>query len=166
MFSVGDHIIYGSSGVCLVTAIGPSPCGGQDDRLYYTLKPMDDVCNSTIFTPVDNEKVPMRSLLTQREAGELLERIPQIPAVPMPNGKERVEVYKQAMAKADPESYIAVLKAVRFKRSELTDSRKRLSDVDTSFEKQAKHSLCVELSVALKIPFSEAESCVERKLVI
>ena len=39
MFSVGDYMIYGINGVCLVEDICASPFDKKDTRSFYMLKP-------------------------------------------------------------------------------------------------------------------------------
>ena len=72
MFRVGDFVVYGSNGVCQVQKIGPLESAGMPkDRVYYTLHPQY-VKGSTIFTPVDNQKVIIRPVLSREEAMELV----------------------------------------------------------------------------------------------
>lgn len=78
MFQVGDYIVYGSSGVCEVKNVGTMDMSGiAKGRLYYTLLPVYSN-GSTIYTPVDNEKIVMRKILTKEEAMERIRQIPEI----------------------------------------------------------------------------------------
>ena len=60
MFEKGEYIIYGSNGVCEVQDY-MNAAGETDNRTYYVLAPMRSK-GSTIFSPVDNQKVLMRKL--------------------------------------------------------------------------------------------------------
>ena len=67
MFNVGDFIIYGSNGVCKVTNVGPMKMSGiPKDKMYYTMVPCY-IRDSEIFTPVDNERVVMRKVMSREE---------------------------------------------------------------------------------------------------
>ena len=68
MFKVNDYIIYGNFGVCQVTDIGVRE--EEDNKLFYTLVPCN-MAGSTILTPVDNEHVVMRAIMTKEEALEI-----------------------------------------------------------------------------------------------
>ena len=70
MFEIGDLIVYGTNGVCRVDGMSRSPYDAGDDREYYVLKPLYDQANSVIYTPVTNENVVMRPLLSREKAGE------------------------------------------------------------------------------------------------
>lgn len=70
MFEKGEYIIYGSNGVCEVQDY-MNAAGEGDNRIYYVLAPMRSK-GSTIFSPVDNQKVFMRKVMTKEEARELL----------------------------------------------------------------------------------------------
>ena len=40
MYQAGDYIVYGTSGVCRVDEVKPSPFEDEADRQYYTLTPV------------------------------------------------------------------------------------------------------------------------------
>lgn len=101
MFQVGDFIVYGSTGVCEVESIGTLDIPGMSkDRVYYTLRPCYEQ-RSTIFTPVDNEKVIMRSVLTRQEALELIDGIKEIGFLGITDEKRREAEYRECFLKCD-----------------------------------------------------------------
>ena len=66
MFHIGDYVMYGGNGLCLIESIGvPSfqPSKGSPD--YYFLRKTED--NSRIYVPVDSP-VPIRCPMTPEEA--------------------------------------------------------------------------------------------------
>ena len=67
MFQVNDMVLYGTNGVCRVVDIDERDCGGRMVE-YYILKPIY-ASNSTVFVPVNNEKLTskMRYVLTEAE---------------------------------------------------------------------------------------------------
>ncbi len=61
MFKVGEYIVYGCKGVCLIEEITHIDIPGSNkDRLYYVLAPYGDG-KGKIYAPTDNEKVTMKS---------------------------------------------------------------------------------------------------------
>ena len=73
MFSIGEYIVYGMNGVCKVEEIGPMNMSGVDsDKIYYTLLPLYTK-GSRVFTPVDNQKVVMRPVISEQEVCELID---------------------------------------------------------------------------------------------
>ena len=74
MFQIGDYIVYGTSGVCRVEKIGPVDLPDvSKDKLYYTLSPVRNP-GGHIYTPVDNQRVVMRPILTEDETEQLIDR--------------------------------------------------------------------------------------------
>lgn len=160
MFSIGDYMVYGTNGVCRVDAVCPSPLDKKDTRLYYALKPLRGTGQAVIYTPVENDRIPMRPIIGKNEAEEILERILDIPCLCVSVEKERREVYRAALASGTVEAYIALLKTVTRRRSELAGVQRRLPDFETEYDMQARRNLYTELSVALGLPFEGMETYV------
>ncbi len=80
MFEIGEYIVYGNTGVCKVAEKTKMAApGAKTDKLYYTLEPVYDK-GCRLFTPVDNQKVKMRPVLTKKEADELIGKIKEYSA--------------------------------------------------------------------------------------
>ena len=72
MYEVGDLIVYGRTGICEVTEITTLKMDGvPKDKLYYILRPVREK-RGKVFTPVDNEKIVMRRVISKEEAEELI----------------------------------------------------------------------------------------------
>ena len=68
MYEVGDLIVYGRTGICEVTEITTLKMNGvPKDKLYYILRPVREK-HGKVFTPVDNEKIVMRKVISKEEA--------------------------------------------------------------------------------------------------
>ena len=67
MFAVGDQIIYGGMGVCVVEAIEQRrQPHSREEYSVYCLRPLYQKCSVT--TPTDNDKVFMRPVITTAPA--------------------------------------------------------------------------------------------------
>ncbi len=157
MFEVEEYIVYGANGVCRVAEICASPFDPLDERLFYVLKPAGDRGNSVIYTPVDNETVRMRPLLSKPAVDGLLSRVSELPVLDVPVERQRKEVYKSTMASVDPELYFRLLKTVYTRRETAREKKKRLPEMDNEYEFLAKKSLYTELSLVLGIAEAEVE---------
>ena len=75
LFSIGEYISYGNSGVCEVmgTEVMESSVGNSAGRECYILRPLHDQ-SCKIMTPVDNQKVIMRNLISPEETKQLLDQ--------------------------------------------------------------------------------------------
>lgn len=164
MFSIGDYMVYGINGVCLVQDICASPFDKKDTRTFYLLKPLGSSAGSVIYTPTDNEQVLMRPLMTRERVQELIEQMPGITPLEIPMEKMRREIYRQVMHSCDPVEYVRLIKTVYQRRMDMIQQHKRLSETDSDFERNAKLSLYHELAVVLGVQFAEVEPYLISKL--
>lgn len=161
MFQVGEYIVYGINGICRVEEIGPSPYDHEDPRTFYLLIPLNNPMSSTIHTPVDNDHVPMRRLMTKEEIKKLMAAIPSIETLTVPVEKQRREIYRTVIGELKPEGYVKVIKTVRRRREELTAARKHFPVTDLEYGRLAKHLLCSECACVLGLSEEEADNYIQ-----
>lgn len=154
MFSVGEKIIYGESGVCSVEAVAPlDMSGASSDRLFYTLKPM--IGSGTYFAPVDSPAY-MRPVMSRDEALAFIDTIPSIePAICNDSRFNHVDAFYRDLFKLHTnEALISVIKGLRLR----LDEKKTKSSRAEATMKRAKEILHGELSIALGIDYKEVEA--------
>lgn len=143
MFQAGDFIVYGSTGVCLVEKVGPVEIPGvSKDKLFYTLSPCYE-SKSKIFTPVDNQKVVMRPVLSREQALQLIDGIKEIRLLGISDEKKREEEYKASFGNVTAENWSGSLKpsiSVE-KREKQKEKRSPLRMKDTSIW---RNRICME----------------------
>lgn len=164
MFSIGDKVIYSSEGVYFVKEFTTSPVDKNDTRQFYVLCPVYASACNTIITPVGNDKVAMRPIMTREEALEFIGKIHDIPTLTVEREKERREVYRKALACATPETFVSIIKTVMERREIFFKAKKRLSESDNDFERKAKFCLSGELASALDIPLDKLEGFVLERM--
>lgn len=158
MYQIGDFVVYGRTGICEVTDITTMKMAGiPKDKLYYILTPWKDK-GGKIFTPVDNEKVVIRTVISKEEAIGLLNRIPSIEELWIPNEKMREAMYKESIRKCDCEELIKIIKTLYIRKQERIAQGKKITTTDERYLKMAEGSLYSELSIVLGIPEIEMES--------
>ena len=92
MFEKDQLIMCGGHGVCRVVNVTGNPIDRLDKvRKYYVLEPVFEK-GSTVYTPVDNDKVIMRRILNKEEAEELVGRITEIDTVWIQEEKGREQM--------------------------------------------------------------------------
>ena len=158
MFQVGEYVLYGINGICRVAEIGPSPYDKADTRTFYLLIPVNNPMRSTIYTPVDNDRVPMRRLMTKEEIDALIEAIPEIETLTVPVEKQRREIYRAVVGALRPEGYVQVIKTVDRRREELAAARRHFPVTDLEYGRLARHLLCSECAHVLGISETEADA--------
>ena len=157
MFKTDDFVVYGINGVCKIIDVCPSPFDKKDTRLFYVMQPLFGVGNSTIYTPIDNELQKIRPLISKKDAKALIDTPPVIDTVHVEIEKKRRDAYHAVMQEGSPLSYLKILKSVRLRRIETSESKKHLPDVDVEYEARAKKCLYGELAVVLDREYKEIE---------
>lgn len=158
MFKKDELIMCGGHGVCRVVNVTGNPIDRLDKvRKYYVLEPVFEK-GSTVYTPVDNDKVIMRKIMNKQEAEELVGRITSIETVWIQEEKSREQMYKEAIRTYDCHSLVQIIKTLYLrKQSRLQEGKKVLSS-DEQYLRKAEELLYSEMSLALSIPKEEVET--------
>jgi CarD family transcriptional regulator len=166
MFEIGEYIVYGVNGICRVEEICPSPYDKTDQRLYYLLIPAHNPMSSTIYTPVDNERVPMRRLMTAEQIHALILAMPSIDLLEIPMEKQRREIYRTTVNALDPAGYVSVMKTVQRRQQELTAAHKHFPVSDMEYGRLAKHLLYSECAHVLGIEEDGVEAYITEQFAV
>lgn len=164
MFQLDDYIIYGGNGVCRVLGIGiPTINGADKERQYYRLQPIYEN-ESIIYTPVDNEKVIMRKVISKEETNELINNMPSIEILYFDDDKMREEKYKEVMRTYDCKELIKIIKTSYLRKEERLAEGKKNTATDDKYLKIAEECLYGELAVSLSIPKEQVEDFIVKRL--
>lgn len=119
---------------------------------------------STIYTPVDNDKIVMRRIMNKEEAEKLIAHIEEIDTVWIQEEKRREQTYKEAIRTYDSRSLVQIIKTLyQRKRSRINEGKKVLSS-DEQYLHKAEELLYSEMSLALSIPKEEVEAYIAREV--
>ncbi|MCI9464749.1 MAG: CarD family transcriptional regulator [Lachnospiraceae bacterium] len=164
MFEVGELIMCGGHGVCRVTAVTGNPIDKLDKkRKYYILEPVYEK-GSTIYTPVDNEKVIMRKIMNEKDAKTLIKKIPEIETVWIKEEKTREQMYKDAIRSYDCRSLVQIIKTLYLRRQSRAEQGKKVLSSDEHYLKKAEELLYSEMSLALSIPKENVVDYISREI--
>lgn len=158
MFKKDDYIVYGNAGVCRVEAVGPMGFG-DGSRIYYTLEPVYEK-GSRFFTPVDNDKVVMRPVLTMEECSRLIGEFAVIEEADIPDNKYREDVFRDTLKNCDCKECIRIIKALHHRISSRAELGKKATSSDEKYFHLAKESLYGELAFSMKTSKSQIEKCI------
>ena len=138
MYQAGDYIVYGTSGVCRVDEVKPSPFEDEADRQYYTLTPVTGT--ETIYIPVDSP-VFMRPVISREQAETLVRDIPNIEVDHFTSHSMRLssEHYQEVLQSHDCGDLVQLIKTVYAKSRR---SGRRLSQVDQRSRGSGVHREC------------------------
>lgn len=165
MFQVGDYIVCGRNGVCKVEDIThiQNMTGADKKKLYYVLRPIGSA-GGTVYSPVENQKVIMRSVISKEAADQLICEIPDIEELWISNERMREEKYKEAMKTCDYRQWIRIIKTLYLRRKKRIAEGKKITSVDERYLRMAEDSLYSELAIALDMKKGEVESYICNKI--
>ena len=156
MFQINDMVVYGSQGICKITAIEEQSVGGVK-KAYFVLKPFKDQ-GATIYAPTNNAVVlkKMRRLLTVSQIHALIDAMPDEKIIWIDNVNERKECYKKLLAGGEPAALIQMIKTLYTHKKEREAAGKRLHVMDENFFRDAEQILYNEFQYVLNLPGKEA----------
>ena len=130
MYLVGEYIVYGTSGVCKVEAVGSMQMSGVNkDKLYYTLAPL--------------------------YSKELIEQIPTIELLWVADEKKREDIYKTALRTCDCREWIKIIKTLYLRKISRIAEGKKVTVSDGKYLHMAEERLYEELALALDMDKDE-----------
>jgi len=152
MFSAGEHVVYGTHGVCEISEVTTmSFC--SDSRKYYVLFPIGDA-KSKIFVPVDNEQLTsqMKKVLTKEEIDRLLDAVEPGALDWIESDSARKEYCSATIKGGDRLALINMIEMLYLHREEMIGQKKHFHVTDERFLREAEKLLHDEFSFVLGIP--------------
>lgn len=148
MFAIDEYVIHITGGICQVTKIAPLEMPGADkERNYYFLAPVKTNA-SKVFVPVDNDSA-IRKVMTDKEAWDLIDEIPDIEEMQVENEKLRETKYKEAIKSCDCRELVKVIKNLHTRKLQRLEAGKKTTATDEKYIKIAEDNLYSELAFAI-----------------
>lgn len=162
MYSVGELIVYGGTGVCEVEAV-ETKLVGSEEKQYYRLRPLYQ--SGTISAPV-NGKVFMRPVISREEAEAIIDELPNMPVQSLHerNFTQLAAHYQQLLCSHECSDIAGLVVSIRAKKRNAESVGRRFGQIDAKFMKLAEKLLYGEFSAALGIPFDEVEPYIANRL--
>ena len=164
MFQIGELVIYGTEGVCRITAVETMKVG-TTRREYYVLKPVLRG-SSTVYVPKDNEALrpKMRRLLSVSEIEELIRSVTQEETVWIEDNSERKAEYQKILAEGERTGLMRMIRALYERRRFLRGSGKQLRSGDDQLLRDAERLLNDEFAAVLEISPHEVPDYIRSKM--
>ena len=159
MFSLGDTVLYATTGVCVVDSIEKKKIG-KLTKEYYVLKPVAQ-SSSTVFVPVDNEVLTskMRELITKQDIEKILGNTDVLDLWIDDEGVRREEFAKVVVC-GERSRQFALARTLRKKQLGLSEKNKRLHIADERVFKEVLRIIVDEFSFVLGISPKEVEEII------
>ncbi|MDE6501588.1 MAG: transcriptional regulator [Ruminococcus sp.] len=155
MYNINDAVVYGSNGVCVITAIEERDFSGENVE-YYILQPVNNSKN-TFYVPTSNYalKNKMRSIYSRKEIDSLISSMGDECSIWIDDNFQRKEEYRKIIDKGDRRELVRLIKTLWQKNIELGQKHKKLHSTDERFLKDAENILYSEFAYSLDIPVEE-----------
>ena len=149
MYEIGDYVMKANNGVCRVEdTLHPDLPNVDKNRLYYLLVPLDNK-NSRLYVPIDTAENSLRRALSEEEAWEVIEKIPEVEAAWIANDKLREQTYKEAIHSCNPTALVSIIKNLYIRKKQRSEQGKKSTATDERYFKLAEDNLYAELAFAL-----------------
>lgn len=156
MYNVGDYVVY-KRDVCIVKEINKKYYRNMD---YYKLEPINDK-SLKLDVPVNNKYI--RNIITRERLDEIINNIPNIDVV-SGNDKYIENDYKELMLSGNHEDLVKIIKTTYLRNKERLDNKKKVTDKDIRYFREAERYLYTEFSVVLNCSYDEARDYVINKV--
>lgn len=164
MYQIGEKIIYGGNGVCVIDEIKiiEAPHTGEAQQ-YYVIRPMFQDCK--ISVPVDTT-VFMRPVISQSEAEALVDSIPRVEVEPYYNSalRQLQEYYDAKLNTHRCEDLLELTMSLHRKKLRMLEQKRKFGAIDERYMKRAEDLLFGELAAALDIQRDEVRGYIEDRL--
>ena len=157
MYEIGDAVLYGSNGICTVTAVTQmETCGTVED--YYVLKPVSSGA-TTVFVPCGSEILlsRMHPVLSRDEMRDLLGKLDGAAPIWVENENQRKTLFREIMNGGDRLAIYRVYATLKARREERELRGKHLRVSDERAYRETERIFYDELSVVLGLSREEAD---------
>lgn len=158
MFYDGDYVVY-KRDVCKIKEIKKNFFAGKD---YYIMHPITDE-SLIINVPTENKLGLLRSVISKKEAENLIDIIPNI-EINYSNDRMIENEYRVLMNSNKLEDIIKVIKMTYLRNDERVKSGKKISEKDDIYFKKAEDVLYNELSISLGMTYDEVKKYIIDKV--
>ena len=165
MFKENELVMYGSTGVCRVKEIGrPSFVDRDDERIYYLLEPVFQ--SGVIYAPIDNDKIPIRAVISAESASQLLDHFDEIEVddYKCKSSQQLSQHYQSIIENHCCADLLAMTKSIYIKSMVAGRNKKHLGQIDKRYMKRAEDLIYSEIAVALDTNREDVERYIKDKL--
>ena len=166
MFSVGEYLVYGQSGVVQLVDIREEQVFGERKK-YYVLRPFDAHEDALTLVPMDNKNLTsrMRCVATRKEAEKMVKDALALPPTPWnEDARARGIQFRKIIDSAPPPQVLRLVMTIKEKLLSEREGGKKCYLADEVLMKKAEKSLYSELSLALGITYDQVEKYIEENI--
>ena len=164
MYQIGDKVIYGMHGVCLVTDL-EKRIVDKKEVTYLALEPVGQ-SGSRFFVPTHNTAAmaKVRPMLTREALEELFSSDAVKEDTWVRDESQRKQLYRELISSCDRQRLLQMISSLYRYRKTQTAAGKKFHMCDEHFLRDAEKILAGEIASTLEIPSAEALKYLRNKL--
>ena len=163
MFSPGEYVVYGASGICRIDGVEKRSFDGIHENEYFKLTPCGSV-SSACYIPADTIDRKVSRLLTAEEVCAVIDRIPCIETVWDPDNTRRRELFGEMYKSGDCGKILCLIKSVYEQQQKRSAAGKKLPSAEEHILRSAENILNSEFAAALGIKPEEVAGFISDRL--
>lgn len=158
MFQMGDKVVYGIHGICIIADI-ETRMVDKKCMEYYVLKPMDKP-EACYYVPTKNQAAvsKLSAVLTRQEFEELLHSGDSARDLWIADENKRKQLYKELIMGSDRKTLIHMVHTLHKQKKEQLSAGRKFHQCDENFLHDAEKRLNSEFALILDIPQNEVSA--------
>lgn len=164
MAQVGQTVLYGAEGVCVIAEICKMKVGHKREE-YYVLKPVHRE-GATVFVPLHNEALlcKMRPLLSKEEIHAIIDSVNAEEPFWIEDASERKAEYQRILLSSERKELLRMIRSLYLRRSALRQKGKHLRGSDEQMLRDAEKLLNDEFALVLEISQREVPEYIRSRV--
>lgn len=158
-FKVNEYVLY-KKDICIIKDI---KINKMNNKEYYILELVEDK-SLTIDVPTDNKMGYLKKIISQEEANNLINNIPNINIIENIDDKNIEKIYKELLNRGNHDDLVKIIKTTYLRNENRKNNNKKISEKDLNYFKQAEKYLYNELAVCFKMDFNECKDYIINKV--
>ena len=155
MFQIGSIVMHPSAGVCNIEDIREEKFT-EKKRTYYIMHPVsENNCTTTIYVPVDTDKIHLRKLMGKDEIIDIIKHSTAEKIEWIDNTNLRKTAYSEILHSDNTSRIIALIAVLHRKKESTLEAGKKFSAIDEKIMQEAEKKIHQEFSQSLSMQEDE-----------
>ncbi len=164
MHKIGEIVLYGTDGVCRISAIEEKKFGAERAQYYVLTSVFRN--SSVIYVPVGNEKLEskMKTIMSRKEIEKMIDYMPEADNIWIEDEAARKVRYKEIIIGSDRYELVRMIKTLYAHRVKQENCGKKMHITDEKFLKDGERILYDEIAHVLCMEHEEVVPYISERL--
>lgn len=166
MYKTDEIIVHPSAGICKIEDIRKQKFSGTLAKEYYILTPVYESVKTTIYVPVDSDKITLRRPMKAETLDKAIKEAKNEKIGWIENDNQRYEAYLEVFHSGNQSKIISLITTLHKKQVEKQAANKKLRINDEKMLKDLEKLIYQEIAYVFGIELNDTASFVMNKLGI